>query len=345
MTSRDGHSPEAARVGSSDDPVIPRVGTRLEGQALGIDVGGTGVKAAVVDLPTGELASDRIREKTPQPATPEAVIETIGSVIGKLRAAGSLPEGLPAGCGLPGVVKYGRLKTAANIDPGWLDVSAEELMKDRLGFGVLALNDADAAGLAEMTYGAGSGQAGTVLVLTVGTGIGSALFVDGVLVPNTELGHLEMGGKDAETRVSGAARERRHVSWKRWIREFNGYLARVEAYLWPDLIILGGGVSKEWAKFEKLLETRAPTVPAKLLNSAGIAGAALAGAYAQQVGGSQAPASRSSKAAGSKAAASKAAGSRSGRSKAVTATIGKAAKAKKPAASTRRRRPVSATKG
>ena len=187
---------------------------------------------------------------------------------------------LPVGCGLPGVVKSGRLQTAANIDPGWVGWPAEERIGAAIGRRTWIVNDADAAGLAEVAYGAGKGQRGVVLLLTIGTGIGSGLFVDGVLMPNTELGHLEFHGKDAETRISGAARERRHTSWRTWGREFNDYLARVERYLWPDLIILGGGVSKEYAKFAQYLQTRARLATAAYLNTSGIIGAAYAAAAA-----------------------------------------------------------------
>jgi polyphosphate glucokinase len=252
------------------------------------------VKAAVVDLSTGELLSDRVREKTPQPSTPEAVVDSIGSVVERIREAGHDLEGLAAGCGLPGVVKRGHLMTAANIDKGWIGAPAERLVRERIGLPVLALNDADAAGLAELTYGAGRGRLGTILLLTVGTGIGSALFVDGRLVPNTELGHLEFNGKAAETRLSGMARERRGLGWKRWASEFNDYLARLEFYFWPDLILIGGGVSKAWDRYAGSLQTTCPIEPARLLNTAGIAGAALAAAAALRAGaigieGSRAP--------------------------------------------------------
>jgi polyphosphate glucokinase len=170
--------------------------------------------------------------------------------------------------------------TAANIDKGWLEVAAAELIGNALGRRVHLLNDADAAGIAEMAFGAGRDHHGTVLMLTIGTGIGSGLFIDGRLVPNTELGHLELNGRDAETRVSGAARDRRGIKWRVWAEEFNVYLARLEAYLWPDLIILGGGVSKAYARYGHLLESRAPIEVAQFLNSAGIAGAAL---YAARV--------------------------------------------------------------
>lgn len=267
-----------ARSQTHDDPLVPPPGTRLKGLALGIDVGGTGVKAALVDLATGTLASDRVREKTPQPATPEAVTATVASVVAQVLDGETVPDDLPVGCGLPGVVTEGILRTAANIDKSWEGVSVEGIVGEALGRRVLAINDADAAGLAELAYGAAEGVSGTVLLLTIGTGIGSALFIDGRLVPNTEFGHLEFHGKDAELRVSGAARSRRGLGWKRWAREFDEYLDRLEVYFWPDLIILGGGVSKDMAKYEHLLTTRAPVKAAELLNVAGIVGAAYAGA-------------------------------------------------------------------
>jgi polyphosphate glucokinase len=267
----------------SDDPPAPPPGTRLTGVALGIDVGGTGVKAALVDLATAELVTNRIREKTPQPSKPDAVATTIASVVARVLAEHDAPADLPVGCGLPGVVKDGRLTTAANIDAGWVGWPAEEGIGNAIGRRVRITNDADAAGLAEVAYGAGEGIAGTLLLLTLGTGIGSAVFIDGILVPNTEFGHIELKGRDAESRVSGASRERRHLSWKPWAREFDLYLAHLELYLQPDLIILGGGVSKEMAKFGSFLTARAPIVTAKYLNTSGIIGAAYAAAFAQRV--------------------------------------------------------------
>lgn len=267
-----------------DDPPAPPPGTRLTGVALGIDVGGTGVKAALVDLATAELVTDRIREKTPQPSKPEAVAATIGSVVSRVLAEHpDIPADLPVGCGLPGVVKDGRLTTAANIDHEWVGWPAEEGIGAAIGRRVLIVNDADAAGLAEVAYGAGEGAAGTLLLLTIGTGIGSAVFIDGILVPNTEFGHIELKGRDAESRVSGAARERRGIGWKAWAREFDLYLGHLELYLQPDLIILGGGVSKEMAKFGKYLEASAPIVTARYLNTSGIIGAAYAAAFAQRL--------------------------------------------------------------
>src|SRR3954453_20768926 len=242
---------------------------------LGIDFGGTGIKAALIDMTSGELLSSRVRVATPKPSTPEAVSATIQTVIARVAKDHPIPDGIPVGIGLPGVIKDGLTMTAANIDKGWVGSSADEVVGAALGRRVYAMNDADAAGLAEVRLGAGRDQRGTVLMLTIGTGIGSGLFVDGELVPNTELGHLEVNGRDAETRVSALARERRRLRWKTWATEFNEYLARVEAYLWPDLIILGGGVSKVMDKYATLLKSRAPIVPAQYRNTSGIIGAAL----------------------------------------------------------------------
>ena len=255
--------------GSSPDQPLPA------SAALGIDVGGTGVKAAVVDATNGQLLSSRVRLKTPVPATPTAVAQTVRDVVDQLVAERELPAELPVGCGLPGVVKGGRVLTVANIDQGWLKVSAEEVLGQAIGRRVVAVNDADAAGIAEMRLGAGRGQSGTVIMLTIGTGIGSAVFHDGVLLPNTEFGHLEMDGYEAEREWSGVARDRRGLKWREWAAGFNAYLARLEKYLWPDLFIFGGGVSKSLAKYESYLESRAPIVAAHFLNTAGIVGAAL----------------------------------------------------------------------
>jgi len=258
------------------DPEMPSPTTRLSGPALGIDVGGTGVKAALVDLATAELLSPRVREKTPQPSIPEAVAEAIGRVVERVLEGMDAPEVLPAGCGLPGIVKAGRLASAANIDPGWVGWPATDNISAAIGRPVLIVNDADAAGVAELAFGAARGRAGTVILLTLGTGIGSALFIDGRLVPNTEFGHLEFHGQDAETLISGAARERRQLSWKAWAKQFNLYLSRLELYFSPDLIIFGGGVSKEYAKWGKFVKTRCEVVTATFLNTSGIIGAAYA---------------------------------------------------------------------
>jgi polyphosphate glucokinase len=263
------------------DPVMPAPTTRLAGAAVGIDVGGTGVKAALVDLANAELLSPRVREKTPQPSTPEAVAQAIASVVAKALEGRDVPHDLPVGCGLPGIVKAGRLASAANIDPGWVGWPATENIGAAVGRPVLIVNDADAAGLAELAFGAARGRSGTVILLTLGTGIGSALFVDGRLVPNTEFGHLEFHGQDAETLISGAARERRKLGWKAWVKQFNLYLSRLELYFSPDLFILGGGVSKEFAKWGRYLKVRTEVVTATYLNTSGIIGAAYAaGAHA-----------------------------------------------------------------
>lgn len=256
---------------------------KAERVGLGIDIGGTGVKAALVNLTTGALASRRVRVATPKPSTPEAVAQTVRQVVDTIAADNALPADLPVGAGLPGVIKRGHVMTAANIDKSWIGVSAAELFGKALGREVTVINDADAAAIAEERLGAGRDVSGTVLLLTIGTGIGSGLLVDGQLVPNTELGHIEIKGRDAERQLSGVARERRRLRWKAWAAEFNVYLARLEAYLWPDLIILGGGVSKVIDKYREYLVSKAPIVPAQFLNTAGIIGAALAAADADEI--------------------------------------------------------------
>ena len=250
------------------EPAVP-------GAALGIDFGGTGVKAALIDVTTGELLSRRHRVNTPKPSTPDAVAEVVAHVVGLVAGDRELPPETPVGVGIPGPVKDGLVMTAANIDKRWIGASAEEIFGKALGRRVYAINDADAAGLAEIAFGAGKDVPGTVLMLTLGTGIGSGLFVNGRLVPNTEMGHLEWRGRDVELRLSGVARERRHLRWRAWANEFSAFLERLELYFWPDLIILGGGVSKEKRKFEKWLRSRAPIVPARFLNTSGIVGAAM----------------------------------------------------------------------
>ncbi len=261
-------------------PAIPSPTAKLAGRALGIDIGGTGIKAAVVDLASGQLVSDRIRELTPRPATPEAVMDVVVDVVRRLEATGTLTAGVPGGAGFPSVIRAGHAMTETHGDQSWIGVPVQQMLEQRLGRPMLVLNDADAAGVAEIAHGAGKGQRGVVLLLDLGTGIGSALFVNGQLVPNMQLGHVEFHCRDAETRVSPAARARRKIGWKKWGREFNGLLARYEEYLWPDLIILGGGMAKEFSKFEKLLKTRAPLVVAAMGNTAGITGAARVGGYA-----------------------------------------------------------------
>jgi polyphosphate glucokinase len=240
---------------------------------LGIDVGGTGVKGNVVDTGSGELMADRVRIETPHPATPEAVADTVAAVVEAHAWDG------PVGITLPSVVKDGIAHTAANIDPSWPGTDALTLFGERLGRRTVhVLNDADAAGLAEVRFGAGSGVAGVVCMLTIGTGIGSAVFHDGVLLPSTEFGHLQVDGYDAETRASASAREREDLSWGKWAKRFSRYLQVLEDLIWPDLFILGGGVSKKPDKWLPLLEARTRILPAQLQNQAGIVGAAMAAA-------------------------------------------------------------------
>ena len=237
---------------------------------FGIDVGGSGIKGARVDLTAGAFAADRVRIPTPQPATPEAVCDVIAQVLEQADA----PEG-PFGLTLPAVVVDGVVRTAANIDRRWIGTDVVALLEERTGRRPVAVNDADAAGLAEVRFGAARDVAGTVLVLTLGTGIGSALVVDGRLVRNTELGHLELDGFDAETRASDAARDREDLSWAQWAQRVERYLLHVDALLWPDLVVLGGGVSKKAQHWLPLLDVRPPLKPAELRNDAGIIGAAL----------------------------------------------------------------------
>jgi polyphosphate glucokinase len=252
----------------------------LEGVALGIDVGGTGTKAAMIDLATAELVSPRIREKTPQPSEPAAVVETIAVVVDKVLAEYGPVKDLVVGCGLPGPIKYGRMKMAANLDKGWVDFDATGVLSERLGAQVHVINDADAAGMAELAYGEAHGHDGTTILLTIGTGIGSAVISEGRLVPNTELGHLNLHDQASETLVSGVSRERRGLKWKQWAAEFNEYLAMLEFFFWPDRIILGGGVSKRSDKYWEYLRTNADLVKAKYLNTSGIIGAAYAAGLA-----------------------------------------------------------------
>ncbi|MEC3917250.1 polyphosphate--glucose phosphotransferase [Nocardia sp. CDC160] len=239
--------------------------------ALGIDIGGTGIKAAPVDVAVGTLLAERKRIETPHPAGPDAVAEVVRELVAAFDWSG------PIGVTFPGVVVGGETRTAANLDAAWIGMNARELLGRAVGQPVRVLNDADAAGIAEVTFGAGKGVTGTVLMLTFGTGIGSALFTDGKLVANTEFGHIHLHGHDAETRVSEQARELHDLSWGKWAGRVQDYLRYMEALLSPELIIIGGGVSKKADKFVPLLEgIRATIVPATLRNDAGIVGAAMA---------------------------------------------------------------------
>jgi polyphosphate glucokinase len=240
-------------------------------QALGIDIGGTGIKGAPVDLATGKLVTDRKKIATPQPATPDAVTEVVREVAQSFGWTGV------SGATFPGVVINGTIRSAANVDKSWIGTDAATLFGKATGGEVAVLNDADAAGIAEMTFGAGVGVKGSVLMLTFGTGVGSALFTDGVLVRNTEFGHIEIRGKDAEKRASEHAKVEHDWGWKDWTDRVSEYLQRIEALLSPNLIIVGGGISKEAEKWvPRLTGIRARIVPAVLRNNAGIVGAAMA---------------------------------------------------------------------
>ena len=242
-------------------------------EVLGVDIGGSGIKAAPVDVTAGALARERIKVPTPQPSKPQVVAEAVRGLVGQFGWSGR------AGITFPGVVTAGVIRTAANLDPAWIGVNARDLFGSATGLDVRVLNDADAAGLAEMRFGAGAGQRGTVVMLTFGTGIGSALFHDGVLVPNTEFGHIEIRGKDAEKRASERARELHDLDWAQWAGRVDEYMTHLEALLWPELFIVGGGVSRKSDKFLPLLAgLHARVVPAKMLNDAGIVGAALTAA-------------------------------------------------------------------
>jgi polyphosphate glucokinase len=237
---------------------------------MGVDIGGTGIKGAPVDLATGELVGERFRVDTPKGAHPDDVVAVVGTVVGAFASEG------PVGITFPGVVIRGTILTAANMAKAWIGLDGHQRFAGALGRPVLLMNDADAAGVAEMRFGAGRDhRRGVVVMVTLGTGIGSALFNDGVLVPNTELGHLELDGDDAEKLASGSARDRHDLSWRAWGKRVQRYLRHLDALLWPDLIIVGGGMSKESARWLPGVSVRCPVVPAALLNNAGIVGAAL----------------------------------------------------------------------
>jgi len=238
--------------------------------ALGIDIGGTGIKAAPVDVTTGKLLADRQKIETPRPALPDPVADVVKQLTTAFNWSG------PVGITFPGVVIDGVTRTAANLDPAWCGLNTGDLFGKAIGNPVRVLNDADAAGIAEMTFGAGAGEQGTVLMLTFGTGIGSALFIKGILVPNTEFGHVEIRGRDAESRASEHAKNLHDLSWSKWAGHVGEYLQHIEALLSPDLIIVGGGVSRQSDKWvPRLTGIRARIVPAALLNDAGIVGAAM----------------------------------------------------------------------
>lgn len=257
----------------ADVPAVPPLVVPSEDSGprnvIGIDVGGSGIKGAPVDLGAGAFAAERIRIPTPQPATPDAVAGVIATIVEDLATPG------PIGVTIPAVVRHGTVLTAANIDHHWIGCDAADLLSTATGREVSVVNDADAAGLAEMRFGAGRGRDGVVVMITLGTGIGSAVFVDGMLVPNTELGHLHLKGGDAEDYAAESVREREDLGWKEWAHRVEKYVHLLEHLLWPDLIIVGGGVSKKAGKFLPHISADTEIVPAALHNDAGIVGAAL----------------------------------------------------------------------
>jgi len=240
-------------------------------EILGIDIGGTGIKGGLVNIDTGVMISERFRIDTPQPAVPSAVSKTAATVIQHFNYTG------PVGCGFPAIIKEGVALSAANIDKQWIGTNAEQLIESASGSKIYACNDADLAGLAEMRYGSGKGVMGTVLLITIGTGLGSALFTDGQMVRNSEFGHFYLKGMDtvAEQFASASARKRDGLKWEEWVPRFNQYLTLIDRVFSPDLIILGGGGSKKYKNYGHLLESKARILPAKFLNNAGIIGAAV----------------------------------------------------------------------
>lgn len=253
-------------------------------EILGIDIGGTGIKGAPVNTDTGELTAGRYRISTPSPATPEAVSATVAEVATHFNWQG------PIGCGFPAAIRLGQVMTAANVDKSWIGCNAQQMFTDATGCPITVVNDADDAGYAEIHFGAGKNVGGLVLIVTLGTGIGTALFIHGHLVPNTELGHIEINGKEAEKQAASSVRDRKQLSWKKWARRLDTYLHHMQNYLWPDLIIIGGGVSKKHNKFLPCLTLDTTVVPAQMRNEAGIVGAAMAALTVQNRPGAATPA-------------------------------------------------------
>ena len=256
---------------AADSPAAESAVNGSHHRGFGIDVGGSGVKGGIVDLDTGLLIGERFKLPTPQPATPDAVSDTIAAVVREFGWTGSL------GVTYPGVVTNGIVRTAANVDKGWIGTRAGDVISAKLdGQPVTVLNDADAAGLAEEKFGAGKDNSGIVVLLTFGTGIGSAVIHNGILLPNTEFGHLEVGGREAEHRAASSVKDRKGWSYERWTEEVTRVLVVIENAIWPDLFIAGGGISRKADKWVPLLKNRTPVVAAALLNTAGIVGAAMA---------------------------------------------------------------------
>jgi polyphosphate glucokinase len=247
---------------------------------LGIDIGGSGIKGAPVDLSTGEFAAERLRIDTPSASTPQNVADIVAQIVDHF--SGQIAADGPIGVTIPAVVTHGITRSAANIDKSWINCDAEKIFEDKLGRDILLVNDADAAGVAEVKYGAAAGHPGLVVLTTLGTGIGTAILYRGVLVPNSELGHLEIDGYDAEKRAASSVKDKEGLSYAKWAKRLQRYYETLEALLWPDLIVVGGGVSKDADKFLPLIDISAEMVPAKLRNTAGIVGAAWLAANRQQ---------------------------------------------------------------
>ncbi|MBG6181144.1 polyphosphate--glucose phosphotransferase [Arthrobacter sp. CAN_A1] len=251
-------------------------GKHLPNTVIGIDIGGTGIKGGIVDLVAGEIVGDRYRVPTPQPSTPEAVAEVVSHIVAELSTRPNAPAAdVPIGVTFPAIIQHGIARSAANVDQSWVNTDVDTLFSTVLKRDVHVINDADAAGLAEVRYGAGKGVDGTVLVITLGTGIGSAFIFDGKLVPNAELGHLEIDGYDAETRASAVARERDGIDWDEYSVRLQRYFSHVEFLFSPELFIVGGGISKRSQEYLPGLNLRTRIIPAQLKNQAGIVGAAL----------------------------------------------------------------------
>jgi polyphosphate glucokinase len=262
---------EERSMTATDKPEAESSTDSSQRKGFGVDVGGSGIKGGLVDLDTGLLIGERFKLPTPQPATPDAVSDTIAAVVREFGWTGSL------GVTYPGVVTNGIVQTAANVDKGWIGTNADDVISAKLnGQQVTVLNDADAAGLAEEKFGAGKDNTGLVVLLTFGTGIGSAVIHNGILLPNTEFGHLEVGGKEAEHRAASSVKESKGWSYERWTEEVTKVLVVIENAIWPDLFIAGGGISRKADKWVPLLKNRTPVVAAALLNTAGIVGAAMA---------------------------------------------------------------------
>ncbi len=239
-------------------------------EIMGIDIGGTGIKGAPVDTKTGALLAPRFRIRTPKSRKPRPMARTVADIVKHFEWQG------PVGCGFPTVIQHGVAKRQGNLHKKWVGTDIQALFGETTGCLVTVINDADAAGMAEMAFGAGKGRKGVVIIVTIGTGLGTAVFTDGHLLPSTEFGHIEMNCFDAEEQASEAARQREKLSWKQWAKRFDQYLNQLQLLFWPDLIILGGGGSKKFERFQPYLTVPTEIVPAQLLNEAGIVGAALA---------------------------------------------------------------------